>query len=331
MRKFLSKSLYGVWLWWFCLPFFVGLVLLVIGSFFDLTVSQTIADQDSPFGVFFEGWGMLLPFTVGTFGGMALATGLFKQEKKRWKTCGILAALLAVGVMGYMTGRYMTDPFSGNTWITSMGGVGKALAYGVGYLLQIGIAVLAYFLYRKQNGRLLIVVGLFFVLWIAFEVGGIELFKKTVYRPRFRWLYGFVYDENGVRVYAPIERGSLYRDWFASWQWFSKAAYSDSTNPITYAEVNDSIQSFPSGHTAFGSVMTLTPLLLSTFGLGQNRLKRLQPICFVLGFAFVLVLAYSRIRVGAHFMSDTGMAMMVTSLLSFIGLWIGSRFQEQKE
>lgn len=65
--------------------------------------------------------------------------------------------------------------------------------------------------------------------------------------------------------------------------------------------------SFPSGHTGNGSAL----LLLTLFPAAFPRLRKVQPVLYVLAGAWVPMLAFSRVLEGAHFASDVTVGFLM--------------------
>lgn len=324
MKKFLNKEISSLKLWWLLIPMGVGLIFLIIGSIFDLQISNTIVNQHSGFGIFFEGWGMAIPFAIGSIAGAAVAGGLWHFEKKIWKVVGIAAFIIAIGVMTYETGHHIMKYFAGGAWMRNMGFGGKVIGYGISLILMCAAGIPSFFVFKKcENPEQAIRVGLFVMLWMAIEVGLLELIKAACYRPRWRYLFGYMYDANGNAVYHGGDV-SEYRAWFANWQWFSKSAYADLVD-------NDSIKSFPSGHTGFANVLLALPAFLPLYGLKEDKLKKWAPATFALCACYLFVLAFARVEVGAHWTSDVSFAMMLVSCLGIALLLINDKIKIKKK
>ncbi len=319
MKKFFEKEISGLKAWWLLLPLGIGLVFFIVGSFLDLRISQTIADQHSVFGIFFEGWGMAIPFAVGSMAGASLAGGLVQLNKKVWKTLGFLMLAVAIIVMGYETGHYILKWFGGGAWLQHMGTGGKILGYVIGGTLMAGVGVPCFFLFKKYDAEKAIRLGLVVILWIGLEAGILEIIKRACYRPRWRYLFGYMYDSEGIPVYSGLDDPArFFRAWYRDWQWFSKSGYPDLVD-------SDAIKSFPSGHTGMGSVVLAVPAFLPLFGLKEEKLKLWQPIAFGLGLVFLLLLAFARVQVGAHWTTDVSFAMLFVSCLAICLILINDR------
>ena len=82
-------------------------------------------------------------------------------------------------------------------------------------------------------------------------------------------------------------------------------------------------KSFPSGHTANAVALGLVPIFYS------NKLKRRMPYLQVLTYALVAVwsvlVAFTRITVGAHYLSD----VLVGGMLAFIAVMLGHYFMRR--
>ena len=318
MKAFLNKQMAGMRLWWLLIPLGLGIVFLIIGSFNDLAISQAIADQGNWLGMFMEGWGMVIPFVMTTIGGAALGGGLFQLEKKFWKILGIILLIVAIGVMAYQTGHYILKIHAGGGWLFYMGLGGKLIAYGIGAVINAAVGILCFFLFKTKDPENMIRIGLFIVLFVALQAGILEIIKRACYRPRYRWIAMTSYDAQGNAYVATPDMISMYRDWFANWQWFSRKGYPD----VPY---KDYIMSFPSGHTGMMAVVLFAPMLLHLFELKEEKRKIWEPISFAIGLILLVILAFARVLVGAHWVSDVSFATIFVSLLGIVMILINDK------
>lgn len=71
--------------------------------------------------------------------------------------------------------------------------------------------------------------------------------------------------------------------------------------------------SFPSGHTANATV-----ILTLSYYFGFLKKKNLKPIFYLLLFLWIVIVALSRVLVGAHYLSDVLCAVAITSFIVYI-------------
>lgn len=82
--------------------------------------------------------------------------------------------------------------------------------------------------------------------------------------------------------------------------------------------VSEEFKSFPSGHAANAAIM----ILLGSLPLLDDKFKSKKNMLFFIGFGFALVVAFSRIVAGAHFLSDVTMGIFITFVFEIIVLKI---------
>ena len=318
MKAFLTKEIYGLKVWWLLPPLAVSLILLLLGTFQDLVISQAIVNQRSPFGVFMEGWGILLPCIVAVIGAAAASSGLFRLGKVVWKVIGVAIFLAMIIATGYIISGYIREYYSGGEWTHELGTLGKVLSYVIGFAFVLAPGIPCFFLFQKKDVETLIRGGLAIVLLFALQAALLEILKRACYRPRFRFIAGYVFDEDGELSYASPDQINLFRAWYEGWRWFDKP--DDIPDP-------DVVKSFPSGHTGSTCVLLLSPILLSLFGLPESKKKILVPITYLFGIVYLGLLGFSRIRVGAHFLSDISMSIIINVVLGIAIILINKKIK----
>lgn len=82
--------------------------------------------------------------------------------------------------------------------------------------------------------------------------------------------------------------------------------------------VSEEFKSFPSGHAANAAIM----ILLGSLSLLDEKFKGKKDLLFFIGFGFALVVAFSRIVAGAHFLSDVTIGILITFLFEIITIKI---------
>lgn len=266
----------------------ISIIGVVIGSFFDLQISTAIASSTNSFGMFFT---MAAPL-VG-FAGLSIMSGGFlalaiKGKYKIWAK--IIFVILALVIFG--EGIYFASPE-----IYGVNGLNNSsliwLAYLISALCMSGGTIGGYFIFRNNNNP---------YLWVAFTIGllvtgialgvGVNVLKNVLHRPRYR-----------VVSITDIP--------FYSW-WNPCKEYH--TYMEQYSVSKEEFKSFPSGHTAYATLL-LIPICIMPFG--NSKTNKLQIPLFAVAAAFIIVVGLARILVGAHYLSDVSFGAAMTTISLF--------------
>ena len=81
---------------------------------------------------------------------------------------------------------------------------------------------------------------------------------------------------------------------------------------------SDEFRSFPSGHTACAACSMLLILLPTLY----RRLHDKEKLFMALGGVWTLVVAFSRLRMGMHFLSDVSVSSLLTIALGAVAVWL---------
>ena len=84
----------------------------------------------------------------------------------------------------------------------------------------------------------------------------------------------------------------------------------------------EEFKSFPSGHSGSAAIMMMVLPYLSMF---FKKLKGKETMMFYIGFAWTLLMMFSRMLVGAHFLTDTCMGALIVVVVVYIGHEIATR------
>ncbi len=279
---------------WIFIPLLaLGITGIIVGSFLDFNINSALYDRNNGFGVFMASFGQLPAYGfLGT-----LAYGFLyltiKHYKKIWQR--ILFILLAVILVG--AGIY----FQGWDIFCVNGYNNKSLAF-LGYIIStilIGLgALFGYFILRNTEVEkeviLKVLLAILFVMLLA--LGITQLVKIFMSRPRFR----FISDYNLL-------------DEFKNW-WESGKELKKNSVGVLEDVTSEEFKSFPSGHisntASFIAIACYLPYL-------NKKIKVKQEYLMAFALVWVLVLAYTRMRVGAHFLSDVSFGFTI-SILGFM-------------
>jgi membrane-associated phospholipid phosphatase len=259
-------------------------VLLVVFSFYDLTITQYLCkDTGNTLGRVMENLAEV-PFQFGC----VLAAGLaFRFRPKDTKAKSILFGILfgfcfvALSVYGggmiYSYVKNLTG--NGYYWLGAL----IAIFYGVtGGLLAHTLPV--------DNPKRAFIYGCFVIILYLVILGVMNLLKLLWYRPRWRYLLA-TYGSDAASFFVP---------------WY---------RPQCSGKFSDNFASFPSGHT-MNAIAALIWILLPAFSpVLRGKKLRLRIIIYL----WAVLCAVSRIAVGAHFASDVTMGYLLGFALFNLG------------
>lgn len=270
---------------WLFIPV-AGLLILgiILGTFLDFDINKGIFDPQNGFGLFMAAFSetpAYLAFGVIAFGFIYLA---HKEYKKPWQMCVLYTlAIVMLGCCTYFQGKHIFDVNAYYTTDTTT----KLLGYGIGLTIGLLGALLGYFLITKKSCTnkqlLLILVALCVVLGVA---NGLNNLLKIIFcRPRFR---------TAIIGEYHIE--------FTNWWEISKnRSYKQYILKNFLAVTKDEFKSFPSGHMA--NIFTIC-YIIPMFKNINNKIKGKEEVLFLLPLIWCVLTAYTRMRVGAHYLSD---------------------------
>ena len=265
----------------------IFLVMIIVGSFLDLQIDQAIFSKNNGFGITVAALSMVVGYGVlAAMGGVFLYHGL-KIAKATWqKVLFIVASVLVLGLTVFFCAR--KEFFGVNGWdIPNLLWLGYVLATPLMGASMFG----GYYLASKANNPrlwLLILVAAAFAA-LALLLGTTAV-KGIFNRPRYRILVS--------------EHPNLFYNWW-------ERCTNSKDLMEQYNVGTEEFKSFPSGHAAV-SALTMFGVVIFPFVSGKE-LKN-QVIYFYIGLAYTLFVAFTRLLVGAHYLSDVGMGALITTL-----------------
>ena len=298
----MKKRILNIPLFAFLGVFLFAIIGVIIGSFLDFKISNAFVDIHDGFGAFIETIGEgLIAYGMVPFGAAMCFVSCWNKKAIGWRITGIIIILLAIGVNGYILGESLWDkqysPADWNEHDKQFGIFFKqaALAFAVGYLWNIVVAVITFFLLRQEGNTEMFKAGLIIVLAMLVQFGVMHLLKRVGGRPRFRALI----DQDTKNL--PVMAGMTYKEWW-EFAWFK--------NPSI-----DYFKSWPSGHSATAACAIFLPLIAPFL---KWQKKHTGLVLFIVGEAYALLIMIFRVRVGAHFVSDVSMGLLVGTLCCFL-------------
>lgn len=265
------------------------LVLTAFGSIWDFEIANAVYIGQTPseniFGIIFSYIGIIPTFVGWSFLGASIFYLSKKQikdtRKRRWGIAFsiflfVLSFFYFCNTLCFSNANVFNVPF--------------AVAYSIGVAVICAAAYLGYKLSKKSDDGELLNKALLLAAVSLVTLLIISVTKELMCRPRFR----FVFDMENT-------------DYFKSW-WQSGRAIKESLAADT---VTDEFASLPSGHSAYSMfAIFLFPLFADFVG----RLKKYRMYLFALGFVWWAITAFSRLTLGAHYLTDVTIAGLVTIL-----------------
>ena len=279
-------------------PFYIsaGILILglILGSIFDLKISEGIFQLKNGFGLVVSSFGMIPGYGTLAFMGGALCLIVRQRKELKFpiKFLLIFFAVTMYGVSVYFLGK---DVFSVN-------GFDNKQLYWLGFvimgILMVPLMFLGYYVAkRNDNPKMWIIILVMAAVIFVALVPGVTLFKSIMHRPRYR--------------FAVHDGHVLFRYW-----WKPCKDYGDYITKSEGVLTKEEFKSFPSGHSGAAMVGCI---LLGYLPLYDKRLMKYQTLLFFIGFSWALVVMFARILVGAHYLSDTCFGALLTIICFYIG------------
>ena len=269
----------------------ICIIGFIVGSFVDKALTEAIFSRNNAFGLTMSAIGTIPGYMIlAVLGGGFFALGLCKKEYKTvYRVLLYIFAFASIACAIFFTGREFFGP----------NGFTNEKIKWVGYLIVLPIAggcgYLGYILTKKSNNPYLWLIFAVTAIFIFLAlVPGVTLLKSVFHRPRYRTLSLY----EGIEFHNWWQRCSNYKELMA-----------------TYGVISEEFKSFPSGHAGASMVFVLATTLLPLL---DKKYEKIQLPLFYAGFAWVLLVSFTRILVGAHFLSDVSMGGILTSLFMLI-------------
>ena len=270
----------------------VGVIGIILGSFFDFQISKAIANPHSYLGITISAIGPTIGFAaVALMGGGFIAFGLKKNYHIVLRILFFVLAACCFGVsIFYPAGEYFG--VNGFSWL----GVPKAVGYAVVLLPEAAAVVGGYFLFRNvQNKNMWIVWCIIIGLLLLALAAIVPTIKDFMRRPRYRFLM------NGHE--------DMFHKWFEPFKEYKQYIADNPTEP------HDNFKSYPSGHSAETAILIVAATF---FPLADKKLEKYQMPAFYIACGVTALVMFARILAAAHFLSDVSWGMTIVVTLTFI-------------
>lgn len=277
----------------------IGVLLIgfVVGSFLDLPINETLFSKNNGFGLWMASFGVYPCYAGLAFiGGGLLSTTLKRKELP------LLAKIISYGLSA---ASYVMSVYLCGRELPSVNGYNvpdlAILSYAICAVLFGGVYAGAFFVCKKGDERQLwTVLMIMAVIFIVSLLPAGFVIKLIFHRPRYRYLV----------------RGEIvtFKNW---WEMFPQyKSFLDGTYSYEgYTIVKEEFKSFPSGHSGTGMIMAMFLPYASYF---FPKLKGKELLLFYIGVTWGLVMMFSRLLVGAHYLTDTCMGSLIVMVVYFV-------------
>ena len=265
--------------------------LFVVGSFFDFQINSALFHKLDTFGLVVSVIGTAPGYGVMAFiGGGLLYLGLKRPLPHiAIKITVFVLAAVSFGLSIYFTGKEFFGP-NGFYYL----GIKEFWGYFIAFPFDVGMLALGYFLTSKTEYEKLWLVYIVLLLAIALSlIAGVTAIKGIFHRPRFRTVVENPYGIDFYPWWIPCKEYKSY---------------------IEEGVIKEEFKSFPSGHAGTASVFMMSTLFLPVI---SPKFKKASIIAFYSGLGWLLLVAFSRMYVGAHFLSDVSMGAMLGIIAFF--------------
>ena len=281
------------------------LALTVCGSIWDFEIANAVYIGQSPsenaFGAPLSYIGIIPTFVGWSFLGASILCLSKKQventAKRRW-LIALAILLFVISFFYFCTTLYVSNANAFK--------VHFVVAYPLGSAILFIAAYFGYKLSQKSEDSELLKKTLFLVAVSLMTLIIISITKELMSRPRFR----FVLATENI-------------DYFKNW-WQSGREIKTS---LGMGIESDEFASLPSGHSAYSMfAIFIFPALADYIG----RLEKFTVHLFALGLIWWAITAFSRLTVGAHYLTDVTIAGIVT-ILAYVIVLFAKRMLKGKE
>ena len=274
----------------------VSLILLILGSFFDLQISQGLYVGDNFFVLLLTGIGQYpLYGALGFLSGVVMfsVSKLYKSVPFRILaiSCGVILTCLC----GFLQGKQLYD-------YDALGALAPNL-YKIyiyvptGLVLMLPMVYLGYLLNQKiqlNQAQFVKTVILIVGICLAFTLS--KSIKPFIDRPRYAYIHTFMHEPE------------LFTNW---WKPFKNVDHFISIDGVD----KDLFRSFPSGHATCGA---MTMLMLPMLSLYIPKLENKKVLLFYVGLTYALLISFVRIIQGSHYLTDVAFGMLISVVFIYL-------------
>ena len=267
----------------------VLVILMVVGSFLDLQISKLLyPGHESSLGQFFAAFGELPAFLCFTCAGVLLF--LIRGRLRRdWNVLFLIISALLVAFGLVMNIREACDNVPAlPAWVAILVTVFATAVAGAGVVL----------LTRQCPAKTVLrfLLTLVFVSFVTMVL--INVIKIPWSRAR-------------MRLLVSTGNDTYFMPWWQLGGALKQRLVGEGISP-------DEFRSFPSGHTACAACAMLAILLPAL----KKQWHDKERVCLIVGAVWTLLVAVSRIWMGAHYLTDVTMACLIVLGVSVLGIYL---------
>ena len=275
----------------------IGILLVgfIVGSFLDLQIDEALFSERNPFGLFMASFGVYPCYAGLAFiGGGFLSTTI---RRKEFPLIGkIISYALSAGAYGmavYLCGKELPSVNGYNVPYLAW------LSYLISAIVLGGVYVWSFFVCKKGDPKFLwnIILIMTIIFVIALLPAGFVI-KLVIHRPRYRYAV----------------RGEL-TSFYNWWQMFPEYKKYIGAEVLGQTITKEEFKSFPSGHSGTGMIMAMFLPFASFF---FPKLKGKEVLLFYIGATWGFVMMFSRMLVGAHYLTDTCMGSLIVMVTFYV-------------
>ncbi|MDR2654021.1 MAG: phosphatase PAP2 family protein [Mycoplasmataceae bacterium] len=285
----------------------IACLLLLVGTFFDWQISEKIVTfpQEKSFGTLASfSAGPIYTIIVSTFCMNIIFFQPFSFKNKTKKALYYFFASLIcltiiwhefdISLVSEIKYTFFTnDEFLAKKWVLLLWSL-------LGVVVFVGCYVTVFLLLKnKGNKKNVWNYSLYALITLAILLAVIDTTKHNIQRERFFSIY---LNHNNDKQY--------FKNWYSLFWDYS------GTTSFAY-------QSFPSGHTNWAcSLLVLIPLFYF-----QIKNKAIKIIAISLVYLFILLIMFSRVQGGYHYVSDVAMSLLICSIGNLCSHFIFSKLK----
>lgn len=269
--------------------------LLAAGSFADEQIARFLYSPDNTFVKFVTSTGVYPFFAFAVLFTGALCGRMITSEwKKPVKILLCTVSYAAAAFVGFIGAGSIVDK-------DCLGSIYPALDRNIPVIVGICLVcnpvllILGYMLAKKAKDGKLLKRIIYLLVLLAVSYGLMQIFKNTFHRPRFR-LVAQGYDGIGfIPWYTPFPKAAEFIEKFG----IDKGEF----------------RSFPSGHSILSMSLVIIMQSVTWF---SEKLKDKRFIFGLTGMLFAIMIMFTRMILGAHYLSDVASGAVISSCIALV-------------
>ena len=281
-------------------------VLILVGTFADLEVSKSLAVLNkgeyythSLFAAFFEVVGEMPVYILPSTAAFIIMQYLLQGELSKAKryTIIFIAFLVVFALNIFASFKLVLNAhnYVNLGWVYS--GIFQYFIYIlVSAIFTLFCYIISMWLTNKGNLKNLAICSLIVIFTAILSQIVTQSIKPFALRARYRYM-------------NYLGNFSLYSPWYDF----------NANNIVGELAKKDYFKSFPSGHTTAAAMM-LT-LILFTTSFGEFKKRYIRSIIISVAVLFPVVVGFSRIQAGAHYLTDVSFGLLITLTAMLISKW----------